>query len=250
MAEEVRARPDYGLDAPGVVIGNVRLGVIALVIGGAAFFLLRGPRPDLAFSLGSIGATYGLIMLVVSGIMAWGSRVGKLRAADRLLASMPWRGSETVLDVGCGRGLLTTRVAKRLTTGKVIGIDIWRGEDESGNSAEATWANARAEGVADRIEIRDADARRLPFPDRSFDAVVSSWVLHNIEDADGRAAALREITRVLRPGGSVGILDIEHTAEYVQALRAMGFTELTRSRPDFLFIIPTYAIIGRKVTRD
>jgi arsenite methyltransferase len=246
MAQENYARPDYGLDAPGVVIGNVRLGVIALVIGGVGFFFLRSPRPDLAATLLIVGGTYGMIMLVVSGMMTWGSRVGKMAAANRLLAAMPWRGSETVLDVGCGRGLLTVAAAKRLTTGKVVGVDIWRAEDQSGNSAEAARANARAEGVADRIEIQDGDARQLPFPDRTFDAVVSSWALHNIEDAESRAAAVREIVRVLQPGGYVGILDIESTAEYMQALRIAGFTEISRSRPDFLFIMPTYAIIARK----
>jgi cyclopropane fatty-acyl-phospholipid synthase-like methyltransferase len=65
--------------------------------------------------------------------MIWDSKVGKLWARDRLLDGLELRGDETVLDVGCGRGLLLIGAAKRLTTGKAPGVDIWQAEDLSGN---------------------------------------------------------------------------------------------------------------------
>jgi cyclopropane fatty-acyl-phospholipid synthase-like methyltransferase len=74
--------------------------------------------------------------------MVWSSKVGKLRERERLLDAVPWRGDETVLDVGCGRGLLLTAAARRIPDGKVIGVDIWQEVDQSGNRPEATWANA------------------------------------------------------------------------------------------------------------
>ena len=67
--------------------------------------------------------------------------------------------------------------AKRLNSGKATGVDIWRGEHISGNRPEATWQNARAEGVAGRIKLKDGDARALPFGDATFDVVVSSLVV-------------------------------------------------------------------------
>jgi cyclopropane fatty-acyl-phospholipid synthase-like methyltransferase len=70
-----------------------------------------------------------------------------------------------VLDVGCGRGLLLIGAAKRLTTGKAVGVDIWQTEDLSGNRPEATLENARLERVAERVGVKDGDARRLPFAD-------------------------------------------------------------------------------------
>lgn len=95
--------------------------------------------------------------------MIWSSRVGKLRVRNRLVDSLELRGDETVLDVGCGRGLLLLGVAKRLRTGRAHGVDIWKTEDQSGNSREAAIRNGELEGVADRVEVHDGDAHRLPF---------------------------------------------------------------------------------------
>src|SRR5437660_1447109 len=80
---------------------------------------------------------------------------------------------EAVLDVGCGRGLLLNAAARRLTTGKAVGVDLWQNADLSNNRPEATLENARLEGVADRVQVKDGDARQLPFADAVFDVVVS-----------------------------------------------------------------------------
>ncbi|WP_433226868.1 class I SAM-dependent methyltransferase [Microtetraspora malaysiensis] len=62
-------------------------------------------------------------------------------------------------------------------------------------------APARAEKIADRVEPVTDDMRRLPFEDGTFDLVVSSPAVHNIPNAKGRTAAIREAFRVVRPGG-------------------------------------------------
>ena len=161
--------------------------------------------------------------------MVWGSKVEKVRERDRLLDSLPWRGDEAVLDVGCGRGLLLIGAAKRLTTGKAVGVDIWQAEDLSGNRPEATQENARLELVSDRVEVKDGDARRLPFADGTFDVVVTKEVLHNIYNAAERDTAVREIARVLKPGGRLLIGDVRHTGRYAQVLRQGGLEDVRRS---------------------
>jgi arsenite methyltransferase len=98
--------------------------------------------------------------------MVRSSRAGKLIERDRLLDELPWRGDEWVLGVGCGRGLLLIGAAKRGTIGQAVGLDLWRKQDQAGNDPAATLANAQAEGVAERVELRDGDARQLPFDTR------------------------------------------------------------------------------------
>jgi ubiquinone/menaquinone biosynthesis C-methylase UbiE len=154
--------------------------------------------------------------------MLWSSKVGKLRERETLLNHLAWTGRERVLDVGCGRGLMLIGAAKRLTTGRATGIDIWQQEDLSGNSTEATQRNAACEGVADRVELQTADMRTLPFGDATFDVVVSKAAIHNIYAAEGRAQAIAEIVRVLKPGGHALIDDIRHHGEYLAAFAAHG----------------------------
>lgn len=141
---------------------------------------------------------------------------------------LSWRGDEQVLDIGTGLGLLVIGAAKRLNTGKCIGIDIWRKQDLSHSTLEAATLNAELEGVSDKVEFRNADAREIPFPDRSFDCVLSNLCLHNISSPEGRAAACREIARVLKPGGAALISDFRHTAEYAKTFREQGL-ETTRT---------------------
>src|SRR5205085_11323631 len=121
-----------------------------------------------------------------------------------------------------GRGLVLIEAARRLHRGRAVGVDAWRSQDQSGNAAAVTRANARASGVEDRVDIITADMRQLPFPDSSFDLVVSSLAFHNIAQAEGRRQAVREALRVLQPGGTLLLADIQYTAEYAATLRGAG----------------------------
>jgi ubiquinone/menaquinone biosynthesis C-methylase UbiE len=117
------------------------------------------------------------------------------------------RGDEKVLDVGCGLGRMTIGVAKHLSTGKVIGIDIWDKIEIPGNSPQRAHANAQLEGVADKVEFKTGDVLSIPFPDSSFDAVTSSSVVNNLHGDSRKLRAFQEIFRVLRPGGSFLLLE-------------------------------------------
>jgi hypothetical protein len=156
VAEPTKA--DYGLDAPGVVVGNAVAGTAALAGAGIGWAALRRRHRGPAAVLGGWLAAWGLVAVAQVGLMIR-SRAGKLTERDRLLDQLPWRGDEWVLDVGCGRGLLGA--AKRLTSGRAVGLDLWRTRDQAGNDPAATMANAQAEGVAERVELRDGDARQL-----------------------------------------------------------------------------------------
>jgi SAM-dependent methyltransferase len=225
-------RPNYGIDAPRVIVIQLLVSASAGVIA-TVLYLLGVAHPG-GIPLAEIFLFIGANALINVAGMLWYSKVGKLRQRERLLDLIPWRGDEAVLDVGCGRGLLLNGAARRLTTGKAIGVDIWQGS-LSTNRPEAARENAQIEGVADRVEVKDGDARRLPFADASFDVVVSALVLHNIPSQADREQAVREIVRVLKPGGRVALLTIKHASQFARVLREGGLHEVKRSTAGLLF---------------
>jgi SAM-dependent methyltransferase len=240
--------PDYGLDAPGAVRN-------LFIAAGAGLLLFIAFKTHLwsgKVTLGPVSFNLARICLAVAlggGLMgAWmalDSKYGKVRERERLLDLLTWTGRERVLDVGCGRGLLLIGAAKRLgEEGRAVGIDLWQQEDLSGNRPEATMENARLEGVGDRVEVHTGDMRKMPFEGGSFDTVLSMNAIHNIYSAPGRDAAIAEICRVLKPGGTVLTVDIRHIRQYTAALRAGGCT-VRRAKSDFGTKVLMVITLGR-----
>jgi len=218
-------RPDYGIDAPGMIRNMFLAGAGALLPILAAAFGFWPSRP-----WGAIPAALLLLcaayFLGQGCLMVYSGRVGKLKERERLLDLVSWKGSERVLDVGCGHGLMLVGAAKRLTDGKAVGIDLWHSADQADNRPEAAISNARMEGVAERIEVHTADMRQLPFSNESFDVVISHWAVHNLRKAEERTRALAEMTRVLKPSGYLVLADIEHHAEYAANFAQLGLIHI------------------------
>lgn len=230
-------KPDYGIDAPGVVRNLMIVGLVCLPFGflmppvhfGSVTVIMNG----MFFGPGYGCLTGALLMLVYS---KW----GKFRHRERMLNMISWRGDEHVLDVGTGRGLLIVGAAKRLTTGKGTGIDIWNSKDLSGNSVDHTRMNLELEGVVDKVELLSEDARELNFPDQTFDVVLSNLCIHNIPSREGRAQACREIARVLKPGGKALISDFVQTGFYLTIFKQAG---LRVKRSGYTFDFPPLRVI-------
>src|SRR5713101_1202976 len=187
MTHEHNRRAHYGQDVPGMVRDDLIIGGILAAQG--VFLRLwaskrESPTTPLVALLGSVTILIGGLSLLESLAIVWSSRVAKLWERDRLLNGLRLRGTERVLDVGCGHGLLLIGAAKRLPRGRAVGIDLWSQVDQGKNRREATLTNATIEGVADRVEVHDGDMRELPFADASFDAVVASLSVHNIESQE------------------------------------------------------------------
>ena len=100
------SREDYGIDAPTVVRNNVLIGLLLCLVALGMLFLPVSLFGDWGATAILVLFFAGFSLLLTSGVMVYGSRVGKLRLRDRLLNQLPWRGDERVLDVGCGRGVL------------------------------------------------------------------------------------------------------------------------------------------------
>jgi SAM-dependent methyltransferase len=239
-------RADYGIDAPTVVRNFFLIGLAGSIVGTALMKFGPGNLPNGLVSFYATFLGIGACFVLQGLIMIWGSKVGKIRLRDKMIDSVLWRGDEQVLDVGCGHGLMLIGAAKRLTTGYALGVDIWQQEDQASNSPQATLENTLREGVSDRIGLRDSDARSLPFADESFDVILSSFAIHNIYDPVGREKAIKEIHRVLKPGGQLVLADIRYTSQYAEILRSLGWNQVTRWFPNFLFITPTRVVRAAK----
>jgi len=232
-------KADYGIDAPKMVRHMFRRGILVFLLGAAIWFMNRSSAPGPGLGLFCVLGCIGLGFVGTALFMRWSSQVGKLRVRDQILEALPWRGDEKVLDAGCGRGLFLTGAAKRISKpAKATGVDIWSTDDLAGNSAEAAMANARAEGVADRVKVDTGDLRKLPYGPSVFDTVVSSLAIHNLDDED-RDKAVRELWRVLKAGGHLAIFDIGHTGDYLDILKAAGAELVRESGFSMLWMIPT-----------
>ena len=215
--------PDYGIDSPAIVLGQ---GIAGLSATALAIFKARAFGVQVRW----IEAAAALYFLHGAWSMVRYSRSGKLGLREKLLDMFPWRGDEAVLDVGCGKGLLLVGAARRLKTGKAIGVDVWLSHALTGNRPEFALENAAIEGVRDRVELKQADVRELPFEDDSFHVVVSNFVVHEMNTSADRARMLQEIARVLRPGGRLALIDFIFTKECVEILRQAGLSDTRRVR--------------------
>jgi len=194
--------------------------------------------------VGILAKAGAVAMLGVAAGYFYSTGPGKLSVWRELLEELDLRGDEHLLDVGCGRGAVLISAAHRLPRGRATGADIWRLRDQTGNSRAAAERNARVEGVADRVELVEADARDLPFPSDSFDVVVSNLTFNNIHGTEERARALREAVRVLRPGGRMRIVDAR-ADRYAAVLRMAGCSDVEVRRLDWRtsFGLPGHAMV-------
>lgn len=240
---------DYGQDAPLLLRRYLGIGGVLTSVGGLLAVRLARRSRWRGYALlfcARIVLHVGLLVLGRGVLMIWSSRVSKVRAAASLLDDLALQGDETVLDLGCGRGLLLIGAARRLPHGRALGIDLWSQVDQGANSKQATLENARIEGVIDRVEVLDGDMRQLPLADRSIDVVVASKSIHNISDREGRFRALQEIVRVLRPGGRVALMDIFCTEEFAEGLQTLGMLQVAITPVKYFASPPLRVVTARK----
>src|SRR5262245_744860 len=120
------------------------------------------------------------------------------------LDAMQIAPAASVLDLGCGTGLVAREIARHTGfTGSVAGIDL------SPHLVSAATRLATDEGVGARVTFQGGDVRRLPFADGSFDAVVAHTLISHVS---GPLAVLKEAGRVLKPAGTLAVFDGDYAS--------------------------------------
>ncbi|WP_161600544.1 class I SAM-dependent methyltransferase [Mycolicibacterium hodleri] len=116
----------------------------------------------------------------------------------QLIAQAAVPPGATVLDIGAGTGNLLLKVKRAVPDATVVGLD--------SDLASLTVAATKASRLAADVQLDHGDATHLSYPDATFDRVVSAFLLHHLPE-DQRHRMLREVRRVLKPGGSLHLVD-------------------------------------------
>jgi Methylase involved in ubiquinone/menaquinone biosynthesis len=206
-------------------------------------------------------AIVSALLFVVAGYFAYARRLFSPNGAnvqsqiwDNAVSKLQWNGQGRALDIGCGNGALTIKVAKKYPIAKVTGIDYWGTAWEF--SKTACEANAKAEGVAERVEFQKASASKLPFEDGYFDAAVSNLCFHEVADTKDKHEVLREAFRVLKVGGKFAFQDLfllkqiyGEPEELVATIKSWGIKEVefieTRNEPFIPGALKLPFMVGR-----
>lgn len=146
------------------------------------------------------------------------------RVLQRLGPNLKIPSGARILELGAGGGGLVALVQERFRPARLVGTDY----DPAQVRAAQEFLRARWSRLPSSVELRQADALVLPFPDGSFDFVFAIAMLHHVEEHhqeyERRPQALKEIRRVLRPGGELVYSDLFRRAEIRGTLRELGFT--------------------------
>jgi ubiquinone/menaquinone biosynthesis C-methylase UbiE len=152
----------------------------------------------------------------------------------------------TILDVGTGTAQIPLELCRRQLEVNVVAIDMARTMLQIGQR------NIERAGVAERIKLQRCDAKRIPFPDRSFDAVMSNSIVHHIPEP---FTVLAEMRRVVKPGGLLFVRDLlrpvnEGTLQHLVQQYARGANVHQRQMfADSLHAALTLAEVQAMVTR-
>ena len=126
------------------------------------------------------------------------SLLGGDRARQDLISQANLKPGQKILDIGCGTGTLVVLLKRQHASSQVVGFDP--------DPKALRRAETKAKRAAVTVQLNQGFADELPYEEGSFDRVFSSFMFHHLEEQN-REKMLKEVSRVLKPGGSFHLLD-------------------------------------------
>jgi len=151
-------------------------------------------------------------------VLHWGFQEDRFK--QQLVKQANIQPGQRVLDLGCGTGTLTILIKQTYPDVEVIGLD--------GDLTVLALARTKAEKAGVSLALHTGMAFQLPYPDHTFDRVLTSLVLHHLT-TENKQRALHEVARVLQPGGALYVLDFgepHNSLAYLISLVLRHFEEV------------------------
>jgi SAM-dependent methyltransferase len=246
MAKAVKATPDYGnWVSKRIIYLPAVLGIVFLI---SAFLFWMLAIPALLFFLVAAYFIYARYMFSPKG------KNVQNQIWNSVISNLDWSGDGKALDIGCGNGALTNRLARKFPKAQVTGIDFWGKRWEY--SKDACEGNAQAEGVDDRVVFQKASASKLPFADEYFDVAVSNLCFHEVADSKDKREVIREALRVVKKGGKFAFQDLfllkqvyGDPDDLVATIKSLGISKVefidTRNAPFIPAALKLPFMVGR-----
>jgi SAM-dependent methyltransferase len=127
------------------------------------------------------------------------------RIYNLIIQNLGATGSNRILDIGSGNGMLAVKAAQQNAETEVTGID-YRGSDWE-YSKGVCEENARIAKVGDRVHFQKGDAAALDFASGTFDGAISNLTFHEVRSVTNKRAVVQEALRVVKPGGTFAFID-------------------------------------------
>lgn len=165
------------------------------------------------------------------------SFLGGDRARKKLTQQANIQAGQKILDIGCGTGTLSVSVQKQYPDIEIIGIDPDR--------KALSLAHKKTQKAGTSIQFDQGFSDQLPYPDKSFDRIFSTFMFHHLKETE-KQKTLLEVRRVLKPEGSFHLLDftrIKNNSEeqILSLLKTAGFKDTQlMERGSLLFLRVSY----------
>ncbi|MGA2681882.1 MAG: class I SAM-dependent methyltransferase [Candidatus Bathyarchaeia archaeon] len=246
MAKQATAVPDFGNWVSTRLI--FIFGILGLALLATAFLFWAAVIPSTIFFAVALYFAYARYLFSSKG----GNVQNKIW--ETVITQLDWNGEGKALDIGCGNGALTIKLAQKFATSQVTGIDYWGERWEYSKST--CEANAKAAGVGDRAVFEKASASRLPFDDGYFDGAVSNLCFHEVADSKDKRGVIREALRVVKKDGKFAFQDLfllksmyGDVDDLVATIKSWGVSEVefveTRNAPFIPAVLKLPFMVGR-----